>query len=32
LRNDIAEMDLNPAVVLPAGQGALAVDALVVIR
>jgi acetate---CoA ligase (ADP-forming) len=32
LRNDIAEMDLNPVVVLPAGQGALAVDALVVIR
>ena len=32
LRNSIAEMDLNPVVVLPAGQGALAVDALVVIR
>jgi acyl-CoA synthetase (NDP forming) len=32
LRNDIAEMDLNPVVVLPEGQGALAVDALVVIR
>jgi acetate---CoA ligase (ADP-forming) len=32
LRNDITEMDLNPVVVLPAGQGALAVDALVVIR
>jgi acetyltransferase len=32
LRNDIGEMDLNPVVVLPAGQGALAVDALVVIR
>ena len=32
LRNDIAEMDLNPVVVLPVGQGALAVDALVVIR
>ena len=32
LGNDIAEMDLNPVVVLPAGQGALAVDALVVIR
>ncbi len=32
LHDDIAEMDLNPVVVLPAGQGALAVDALVVIR
>jgi acetate---CoA ligase (ADP-forming) len=32
LGNDIAEMDLNPVVVLPEGQGALAVDALVVIR
>ena len=32
LGNDIAEMDLNPVVVLPAAQGALAVDALVVIR
>jgi acetate---CoA ligase (ADP-forming) len=32
LRNDIAELDLNPVVVLPAGQGALSVDALVVIR
>ncbi|HEX4991056.1 MAG TPA: acetate--CoA ligase family protein, partial [Candidatus Binatia bacterium] len=32
LGNDIAEMDLNPVVVLPAGQEALAVDALVVIR
>jgi acyl-CoA synthetase (NDP forming) len=32
LRDEIAEMDLNPVVVLPAGQGALAVDALVVIR
>jgi acyl-CoA synthetase (NDP forming) len=32
LGNDIAEMDLNPVVVLPAGQGVLAVDALVVIR
>jgi acetate---CoA ligase (ADP-forming) len=32
LARDIAEMDLNPVVVLPAGQGALAVDVLVVIR
>lgn len=32
LNNDIAELDLNPVVVLPQGQGALAVDALVVAR
>jgi acyl-CoA synthetase (NDP forming) len=32
LRNDIAEMDLNPVVVPREGQGALAVDALVVVR
>jgi hypothetical protein len=32
LRNSIEEMDLNPVVVLPAGQGVLAVDALLVIR
>jgi acetate---CoA ligase (ADP-forming) len=32
LRDDIAELDLNPVVVLPNGQGALAVDALVVMR
>jgi acetate---CoA ligase (ADP-forming) len=32
LRNDIAEMDLNPVVVLPAGEGAFAVDALLVTR
>jgi acetate---CoA ligase (ADP-forming) len=32
LANDIAEMDLNPVVVLPAGQGAFAVDALLVTR
>lgn len=32
LRDDVAELDLNPVVVLPSGQGALAVDALVVIR
>ena len=30
LGNDIAEMDLNPVVVLPAGRGAFAVDALLV--
>jgi acetyltransferase len=28
--NEIAEMDLNPVIVRPAGQGAFAVDALVV--
>ena len=32
LRDDIAEMDLNPIVVLPKGQGAFAVDALLVTR
>ena len=32
LRNEIAEFDLNPVVVLPAGQGAFAVDALLVMR
>jgi len=32
LRDDIAEMDLNPVVVLPNGQGAFAVDALLVTR
>ena len=31
-RDDIAEMDLNPIVVLPKGQGAFAVDALLVTR
>jgi hypothetical protein len=30
LRDSIAELDLNPVVVLPQGQGAFAVDALVV--
>ena len=30
LRNDVAELDLNPVMVLPQGQGAFAVDALVV--
>ncbi len=29
-RNEITELDLNPVVVLPRGQGALVVDALVV--
>ncbi len=32
LRDDIAELDLNPVVALPQGQGAFAVDALVVGR
>ena len=32
LRNSIEEMDLNPVVALPGGKGALAVDALLVIR
>jgi acyl-CoA synthetase (NDP forming) len=32
LRDDIAEIDLNPVVVLPQGQGAFAVDALLVTR
>jgi acetate---CoA ligase (ADP-forming) len=32
LRDDIAELDLNPVMVLPGGQGAFAVDALVVMR
>ena len=32
LWNEIAEFDLNPVVVLPAGQGAFAVDALMVTR
>ena len=32
LGNDIAEMDLNPVVVMPSGQGAFAVDALLVTR
>ncbi|HYR79277.1 MAG TPA: acetate--CoA ligase family protein [Candidatus Dormibacteraeota bacterium] len=32
LREDIAELDLNPVVVLPQGEGAFAVDALVVMR
>jgi acyl-CoA synthetase (NDP forming) len=32
LRDEIGELDLNPVVVLPRGQGAFAVDALVVTR
>ena len=32
LGNVIAELDLNPVVVLPASQGAFAVDALLVVR
>ncbi len=32
LRDELAELDLNPVVVLPQGQGAFAVDALVVVR
>jgi acetate---CoA ligase (ADP-forming) len=32
LGDDIAEMDLNPVIVLPVGQGAFAVDALLVTR
>jgi len=31
-KNEISELDLNPVVVLPQGQGALTVDALVVTR
>jgi acyl-CoA synthetase (NDP forming) len=32
LGDDIAELDLNPVMVLPNGQGAFTVDALVVAR
>ena len=32
LRDNIAELDLNPVIVLPIGQGAFAVDALMVGR
>jgi acetyltransferase len=32
LGDDVAELDLNPVVVLPSGQGAFAVDALLVAR
>jgi hypothetical protein len=30
LRDDVAELDLNPVMVLPSGQGAFAVDTLLV--
>jgi succinyl-CoA synthetase beta subunit len=30
--DDIAELDINPLMVLPRGQGVVAVDALVVAR
>ena len=32
LRDELTELDLNPVVVLPQGQGAFAVDALIVMR
>ena len=32
LRDELTELDLNPVVVLPQGQGAFAVDALMVMR
>lgn len=32
LGNDLAELDINPLVVLPSGQGAVALDALAVCR
>jgi acetate---CoA ligase (ADP-forming) len=32
MRDEIAELDLNPVIVLPKGQGAFAVDALLVMR
>jgi hypothetical protein len=32
LRDEVAELDLNPVVVLPSGQDAFAVDALLVTR
>ena len=32
LRDELAELDLNPLVILPAGQGAMVVDALLVRR
>jgi acyl-CoA synthetase (NDP forming) len=31
-KDEIAELDLNPVVVLPQGHGAFAIDALVVVR
>jgi succinyl-CoA synthetase beta subunit len=32
LEGDLAELDINPLMVLPSGQGVKAVDALVVFR
>src|SRR6059058_2936037 len=32
LEEDLAELDINPLMVLPSGQGVKAVDALVVLR
>jgi acetyltransferase len=32
MRDDIAEMDINPLLVLPKGQGVIAADALVVMK
>ena len=32
LEGDLAELDINPLMVLPSGQGAKAADALVVFR
>jgi hypothetical protein len=32
LRDNIAELDLNPVIALPQGHGAFAVDALLVAR
>jgi acetate---CoA ligase (ADP-forming) len=32
LPEDVTELDLNPVMVLPKGQGASAVDALVLMR
>ena len=32
IEGQLAELDINPLMVLPSGQGAKAVDALVVLR
>jgi hypothetical protein len=32
LEGDLAELDINPLMVLPSGQGVTAVDALVMFR
>ena len=32
LEDEVCEVDLNPALVLPAGKGVIAVDALVALR